>query len=135
MEATSLDIWVEVGMAQLHSAATATCQWSGLASNRLWTLATQRPEATGAKSSRGAGARLMTDRHPRDVQIVLVPVPVAGCPEPHRQVKPGKYPLQRREVWRPATRPPSKAAASVNLLRQIVENEAVVRQMLRPQPR
>ena len=77
----------------------------------------------------------MTDaRHHRAVQVVLVPVPVAGA-DWRKQVKPGKYPTQRRETWRPATRPPSKAAASVNLLRQIVENEAVVRQMLRPQPR
>ena len=97
------------------------------------TLATRSPEPTGAKSSRGAGARLMTDRYPRDVQIVLVPVPVAGCPEPHRQVKPGKYPLRRREAWRPATRPPSKAAASVSLLRRIVENEAAARSVMRPQ--
>ena len=77
----------------------------------------------------------MTDyRHPRDVQIVLVPVPVAGCPEPHRVVKPCRYPVQRRDPWRPATRPPSKAAATVNLLRRIVENDAAARSMLKPQP-
>jgi hypothetical protein len=114
---------------QFAALTTVPC----LAATRVrLTLATQHPEATGAKSSCGAGARLMTDRHPRDVQIVLVPVPVAGCPEPHRQVKPGKYPLQRREAWRPATSPPSKAAASVNLLRQIAQNEAAVRSMLKP---
>ena len=77
----------------------------------------------------------MIDSRHRDVQVILVPVPVGGSNEPHRQVKPGKYPLQRREAWRPATRPPSKAAASARLLRGIVEQEAAVREMLRPQPR
>ena len=71
----------------------------------------------------------MADR----VQIVFVEVPVAGCPEPHRQVKPGRYPHQRRDSWRPATRPPSKAQASVNLLRRMVEQEAAVRRMMQPQ--
>ena len=67
-------------------------------------------------------------------EIILVPVPVAGSPETLREVKP-RYPQhQRLEHWRPATRIPSKAHASASLLRQIVENEAAARSMLRPSP-
>jgi hypothetical protein len=74
-------------------------------------------------------------RHPRDVQIVLVPVPVGGSNEPIRQVKP-RYPQQqRRDPWRPQRAIPSKAQASVSLLRRMVEQEAAVREMLRPQHR
>ncbi len=64
--------------------------------------------------------------------VVLVPIPVGGSPEPFRQVKP-RYPVQqRREHWRPQRAIPSKAAASVNLLRQIIESDAAARSMLRP---
>jgi hypothetical protein len=77
----------------------------------------------------------MTDtRHHRDVQIVLLPYPAAGSPKSLREVKPLPFQRNQREHWRPATRPPSKAAASVSLLRRIVENEAAARSMLRPQP-
>jgi hypothetical protein len=78
----------------------------------------------------GKGSTVMADH----VQIVLVGIPSAGSNEPIRHVKPGQYPHQCREAWRPATRPPSKAHASASLLRQIVENEAAVRSMLKPQP-
>ena len=71
----------------------------------------------------------MADR----VQIILVPV--GGSNEPVRPVKPLPYRHQRRDAWRPATRPPSKGAATVRLLRGMVEQEAAVREMLRPQHR
>jgi hypothetical protein len=73
-------------------------------------------------------------RQHKAVQVVLVPVPCGGSPEPFRQVKP-HYPVQqRREHWRPATRPPSRADATMRLLRDIAANEAAARAMLRPQP-
>jgi hypothetical protein len=71
---------------------------------------------------------------PRDVQVIFVEVPTGGSPETLRTVKPGKYPLQRREAWRPATRPPSKAAASVRLLDSFMRQDQIVREMLRPRP-
>jgi hypothetical protein len=67
-------------------------------------------------------------------EIILVPVPVAGSPEPFRKTRPAPYPQQQRQHWRPANRPPSKAHASASLLRRIVENEAAVRRMLHPRP-
>jgi hypothetical protein len=70
----------------------------------------------------------------RDVQIVLVPYPAAGSPQPLKWAKPNKYPRQDRAPWRPATRPPNKASASKRLLDAIVRNEAAARQMLTPQP-
>jgi hypothetical protein len=76
----------------------------------------------------------MTDPRHRAVQIVFVETPSAGCPEPHRHVKPGQYKRNPPTHWNPRTKPPSKAAASASLLRRIVENEAMVRQMLRPRP-
>ena len=68
----------------------------------------------------------MADR----VQIILVPV--GGSNEPVRPVKPLPYRHQRRDA---PTRPPSKGAATVRLLRGMVEQEAAVREMLRPQHR
>ena len=49
--------------------------------------------------------------------------------------KPPASKSTRRAPWRPATRPPNKAAGTVNLLRQIAANEMAARSMLRPQPR
>jgi hypothetical protein len=76
-------------------------------------------------------------RAQRDVQVVFIEVPVAGSPAPLYRNKPGQYPQQRREHWRPATRIPSKAEATARLLRDIAANEMAVRSMLtpRPQPR
>jgi hypothetical protein len=73
----------------------------------------------------------------RDVQIVLVPVPCAGSPEPLKWAKPPAYKSTRRAPWQPARAIPSnsKTAATVRLLRQIAENDAAARSMLRPQPR
>ena len=76
----------------------------------------------------------MDGRHHRvSREIIFVPVPVAGSPAPLNQAKPPRYPATQRQAWRPATRPPSKAAATVNLLRQIAANEMAVREMLTPQ--
>jgi hypothetical protein len=73
-------------------------------------------------------------RASRDVQIVLVPVPVAGSHQPLKWAKPGRYPVQHREAWRPRTKPPSKADDTKRLLDAIIENEAAARSMLRPLP-
>jgi hypothetical protein len=67
----------------------------------------------------------------RDVQIVLVPYEVGTPRETHR-VKPGKYPRDRREPWRPATRPPNKAERVVRFLDQCKRQEEAIREMLRP---
>ena len=75
----------------------------------------------------------MSDRHPRDVQIVLVPVPTAGA-DWRKEIKPPHYPQQQRQHWRPANRPPSKAAASVRLLDSFMRQDQIVREMLRPRP-
>jgi hypothetical protein len=72
-------------------------------------------------------------RHHRAVQVIFVETPAAGSPAPLNQAKPPRYPVQRHQPWRPAHRPPNKAAASVNLLRQIAANEMAVREMLTPQ--
>jgi hypothetical protein len=66
-------------------------------------------------------------------EIIFVPVPVAGSPAPLNQAKPPRYPVQHHQPWRPAHRPPSKAAATVRLLRSIAENEMAAREMLTPQ--
>jgi len=70
-------------------------------------------------------------RHHHAVQIVFVETPAAGSPKTLREVKPGRYPSNRRESWRPATRPPSKAAASVSLLRRIAVQNAEISEFLR----
>jgi hypothetical protein len=64
--------------------------------------------------------------------VVLVPVPVGGSNEPIRHVKPGPYPNQRREAWRPATRPPSKAAASVRLMDAFARQDRIIAEFMRP---
>jgi hypothetical protein len=48
--------------------------------------------------------------------VIFVEVPAAGSPEPFRTVKPGKYPVQHREAWRPATRPPSRQSKDKRLI-------------------
>lgn len=73
----------------------------------------------------------MDARHHHAVQVVFVETPAAGSPKSARTVKPGRYPTQRREPWRPASRPPSKAAATVELLRRIAGQDAMVRDFMR----
>jgi hypothetical protein len=80
----------------------------------------------------------MDGRHHRvNREIIFVPVPVAGSPEPLRRAKPPAYKSTRRAPWQPARAIPSnsKGAATVRLLRQIAANEMAARSMLRPQPR
>jgi hypothetical protein len=72
----------------------------------------------------------MTDR--RAIQIVFVEVPVGGSPVPIRRLPPPAYPANQREHWRPQRAIPTKADATANLLRQIVRQEAAVREMMTP---
>jgi hypothetical protein len=58
--------------------------------------------------------------------VVLVPFE-SGSPKSAREVKPREYPAQRREHWRPATRPPSKAAATKRLIDSIVKQDQDIR--------
>jgi hypothetical protein len=63
-------------------------------------------------------------------RIIFVPIEI-GSPKSVRGVKPGPYPQQGRQPWRPATRPPSKAERSVQLLRRICEQESDVYEYMR----
>jgi hypothetical protein len=77
-------------------------------------------------------------RASRDVQIVLVPVAFeGGSPKQAREVKPGHYPHQQREPWRPqraipASRKTEGFKRTVDLLRDLARREADARAMLRP---
>jgi hypothetical protein len=73
-------------------------------------------------------------RHHHAVRVVLVPSPVGGSPEPLKRGKPPAYPVTQRQPWRPAQRPPTKAAATLALMHRIVEQEAALGQLLRPCP-
>jgi hypothetical protein len=62
---------------------------------------------------------------------------VGGAPEPMRHVKPGRYPRQSREPWRPQRNIPrrdSKGAALKRLVEQIARQEETLRAMLTPHP-
>jgi hypothetical protein len=64
--------------------------------------------------------------------VVFVPVPVAG-PEHIQRGKPGPYPKQGRDAWRPATLPPrrmTKSEKTVDLMRNIVKQDQDVRAYL-----
>jgi hypothetical protein len=73
-------------------------------------------------------------RASRDVQVILVPVPVAGSPEPFPRKPPPRYPFTQREPWRPAQHPPrrSKAQRIVDLMRELDRRAEDARQMLKP---
>jgi hypothetical protein len=73
-------------------------------------------------------------RASRDVQVIFVPVPQAGSPQPFREVKPKPYPAQRREHWRSQRAIPSnrKALASRRLLDAIIRQEQELREMPTP---
>jgi hypothetical protein len=72
----------------------------------------------------------------RDVQVVLVPVPYEiGSPKEGRRGKPGRYPSNPREPWRPATRPPNKAERLVRFLEDLHKRTEDARSMLRPDAR
>jgi hypothetical protein len=73
-------------------------------------------------------------RHHHAVKVIIIPVPSAGSPAPLRPAKP-IYPKRDSPThWRRQRAIPSKAAATANLLRQIAQNEASARSMMRPQP-
>ena len=73
-------------------------------------------------------------RHHHAVQVVLVPVPVRGSPQPLKWAKPSKYPVQHREAWRPRTKAPSTAEALRRLLDAINRSDEAAREMLTPRP-
>jgi hypothetical protein len=66
-------------------------------------------------------------------RIIFVPVPFeGGSPKEANRGRPGPYPVNRREHWRPAQHPPrlSKAERSVQLLRRICEQDQIVREFM-----
>ena len=73
-------------------------------------------------------------RHHHAVQVVLVPMPVGGSPQPLKWAKSSKYPVQHREACRPRTKAPSKAEALPKLLDAINRNDETAREMLTPRP-
>jgi hypothetical protein len=78
----------------------------------------------------------MTDayrHHHASREIILVPVAYeVGTPRETHRVKPGRYPRDRREAWRPATRPPSKAERVARWLDQWKRQEEAIRELLKP---
>lgn len=74
--------------------------------------------------------------HRASREIIFVPVPCGGSPEPHRQAKPPRYPANPRSPWRPQRAIPSqgKAEALKRLLREFQRQDDVARDMLTPQP-
>lgn len=76
-------------------------------------------------------------RASRDVQVVLVPIPVAGTIRETHRVKPGRYPHDQRQPWRPATRPPrpNKAQRVARWLDQCRRQEEIVREFMKPDAR
>jgi len=67
------------------------------------------------------------------VIIVEVPVetPAAGSPKSARTVKPGQYPVNKREAWHPRTKPPSKAERVGNFIHAISRQSADIHEFLR----
>jgi hypothetical protein len=83
-----------------------------------------------------AERRKMSDsfRHHRaSREIILVPVPVAG-PDYGRQHKPGRYPSNQREPWRPQRAIPDrgKGKVLVEFLRRVQKQDAEIREYMRP---
>ena len=68
----------------------------------------------------------------RDVQIVLVPVPVADTIKETRRSRPPNYPHDRREPWCPRSKPPNKAERIVRFLDQCKRQEEAIREMMHP---
>ncbi|HEY1864414.1 MAG TPA: hypothetical protein VGG77_12175 [Roseiarcus sp.] len=71
-------------------------------------------------------------RHHLAVRVVFVEVPQAGSPQPLKWAKPPAYPHQHREVWRPRTKPPSKAESLRRLLDYFNRQDQIVREMTKP---
>lgn len=75
-------------------------------------------------------------RAERDIQIVLVPIEV-GSKKIADRAKPGRYPQEGREAWRPQQDIPrrsSKAERLVKLLNDLDRRANDARSMLRPDP-
>ena len=71
----------------------------------------------------------------RDVQIVFVEVPTAGSKKICDRAKPGRYPQQGREAWRPQRDIPrrsSKAERLVDLMNDLDRRTQDARSMLTP---
>jgi hypothetical protein len=69
----------------------------------------------------------------RDVQIVLVPVPMAGSPQPLKWAKPPAYPQQDRAPWKPARFIPAKqrkAQRIVEIMRELDRRAEDARQFM-----
>lgn len=73
-------------------------------------------------------------RATRDVQVIIVPVPVGGSPAPLHRGKPPRCPSTQRQPWRPADKPPrlSKAEALKRLLEEFKRQDEIVREMMTP---
>jgi hypothetical protein len=71
-------------------------------------------------------------RASRDVQVIIVPVPCGGSPEPLRRQPPPAYKRNQWSPWRPADKPPrlSKAEASKRLFDAINQQEQAVREFM-----
>ena len=71
--------------------------------------------------------------------VIFVEVPVAGSPEPARHAKRPRYPSDKREPWRPATRPPNKRSPAefkrlLDVLSELDRRATDARRMLTPRP-
>jgi hypothetical protein len=74
-------------------------------------------------------------RHHASREIIFVPVPYeVGTPRETHRVKPGRYPRDRREAWRPATRPPklNKAQRMGEFMRRVQQQEEIIREFMKP---
>jgi hypothetical protein len=63
--------------------------------------------------------------------IIFVEVE-AGSPKSIRETKPSPYPVNRREAWKPAQRPPGKAERLANYLDFVRHSDEAARAMLTP---
>ena len=73
-------------------------------------------------------------RASRDVQVIIVPVPCGGSPEPLRHAKPGLYPRQGRGYvasQRPVRRIKG-AEALKRLLDEFRRQDRIVSEMMQP---
>ena len=67
---------------------------------------------------------------PSNTVVVFVPIE-GGSPKEANRGRPAPYPSNRREPWRPATRPPSKAAATVRLLNAIARQDMEIAEFMK----
>jgi hypothetical protein len=70
----------------------------------------------------------------RDVVLIAVPVPFeGGSPKEAKRLKPGRYPSERREAWRPQQAIPvkrGKAEALKRLLDFMRDNDQAARDFM-----